>query len=176
MLCQRCGKNEASYQLTKIVGDQKTVLKLCPECAHKAGFEQSLSAGSFPVANFLSSIIPQGEQAEASSLPQLKCSGCGLTYRDFSDGGQLGCQQCYQTFFDHLKDLLRRIHGSNEHAGKVPRSSRETFIARRELNKLQQQMKKAVEREDFEEAAALRDQIHRMQSSDADTPQREDLK
>jgi protein arginine kinase activator len=77
--------------------------------------------------------------------------------------GQLGCHQCYQTFFDHLKDLLRRIHGSNEHLGKVPRSSRDKFLARRKLNKLQQQLKTAIESEDFERAALLRDKIQRLQ-------------
>jgi protein arginine kinase activator len=163
MLCQRCGKNEATIQLTKIVKGKKTVLKICMECAKKAGYEDSLSAGTFPVSSFLGSIMPEGSTADASDLPKLKCSGCGLTYSEFRKSGQLGCSLCYGTFFDHLKDLLRRIHGSNDHVGKVPRSSRDKFIARRKLNKLQQQMKMAVKSEDFEEAAALRDKIHRLQ-------------
>jgi protein arginine kinase activator len=166
MLCQRCGKNEATVQLTKIVKGKKTVLKICMECAQKAGYDQSLSAGTFPVSSFLGSIMPESGQSETDSLPKLKCPGCQLTYREFRASGQLGCYQCYQTFFDHLKDLLRRIHGSNEHVGKIPRSSREKFMARRKLNKLQQQMKMAIEKEDFEKAAVLRDKIHRLEFLD----------
>jgi protein arginine kinase activator len=164
MLCQHCGKNEASIQLTKIVKGKKTVVKICMECAKKAGYENSLSAGTFPVSSFLGSIMPEGSAAETGDLPKLKCSGCGLTYGEFRKSGQLGCSLCYRTFFDHLKDLLRRIHGSNDHVGKVPRSSRDKFIARRKLNKLQHQMKKAVKSEDFEQAAALRDKIQRLQN------------
>jgi len=164
MLCQRCGKNEAAIQLTKIVKGKKTVLRICMECAKKAGYEDSLSAGSFPVSSFLGSIMPEGSAAAAGDLPQLKCPGCGLTYAEFRNSGQLGCSLCYRTFFDHLKDLLRRIHGSNEHVGKIPRSSRDKFIARRKLNKLQQQMKMAVKSEDFEQAATLRDKIQRLQN------------
>jgi protein arginine kinase activator len=163
MLCQRCGKNEATIQLTKIVRGKKTVLRICMECAQKAGYENSLSAGTFPISSFLGSIMPESAEADANSLPQLKCPGCNLTYREFRKSGQLGCHQCYQTFFDHLKDLLRRIHGSNEHLGKVPRSSRDKFLARRKLNKLQQQLKTAIESEDFERAALLRDKIQRLQ-------------
>jgi protein arginine kinase activator len=162
MLCQKCGQNEATVHFTKIENRKKMVLNLCLECAQEAGFENSLSGGSM-VGSFLAGIIPDGETADAKSLPKLECPGCGLSYADFGQNGRLGCSRCYGTFFDHLKDLLRRIHGSTEHMGKVPRSSREKFIARRELNKLHQQMKKAIEKEDFEKAAGLRDQIRKLE-------------
>jgi protein arginine kinase activator len=162
MLCQKCGKNEAKVQFTNIEDKKKQVLNLCLECAQEAGYENSVSSGSM-VGSFLAGIIPDSATASAKSLPKLKCSGCGLTYAEFGRNGQLGCSRCYGTFFDHLKDLLRRIHGSTQHVGKVPRSSREKFIARRELNKLQQQMKKAIEKEDFEKAAGLRDQIRKLE-------------
>ncbi len=163
MLCQHCGKNEAAIQLTKIIKGKKTVVKVCLACAKKEGYEDSLSAETIPVSSFLGSIMPEGSQSDTEKLPGLKCPECGLTYSEFRKKGQLGCASCYQTFFDHLKDLLRRIHGSNEHVGKLPRSSRDKFIARRKLNKLQQQMKMAVKSEDFEQAAILRDKIQRLQ-------------
>jgi len=37
---------------------------------------------------------------------------------DFRDSGRLGCDQCYVSFDTHLRDLLRRLHGSSQHVGE----------------------------------------------------------
>lgn len=163
MLCEDCGKRKASVHVTQIVNNQKTVMNLCLECAKKHGFEDALSTGSFTLSNFLAGIIQESEAESTKPLPKLKCPGCGLSYREFRQHGRLGCHRCYETFFDNLMDLLRRIHGSNEHGGKVPRSAQEKFMVRKELKKLHLEMKKAVDRELFEKAAELRDQIRKLE-------------
>jgi len=163
MLCEDCGKKEAKVEVTKMEKNEKITLKLCIDCAKKLGFEDSLSIGSFSLGSFLAGIIQKSEAESTKPLPEIECPGCGLDYGEFRQHGRLGCSRCYETFFDYLKDLLRRIHGSNDHVGKVPRSSREKFLARRELKKLHQEMKRAVEREEFEKAADLRDQIRKLE-------------
>jgi protein arginine kinase activator len=168
MLCQDCGKKEARVDFTQMVKNEKTVLKLCLDCAKKRGFEDSLSAGSITLGNFLASIIQKSEAESTEPLPKIKCPGCHLDYGEFRQHGRLGCSRCYDVFSDYLKDLLRRIHGSNDHVGKVPRAAREKFLARRELKKLHQKMKRAVEKEEFEKAADLRDQIRKLELKEAD--------
>ncbi len=168
MLCEDCGKKEAKFEFTHMVNDEKTVLKLCIDCAKKRGFENGLSSSPFSLGNFLASIIQKSEAESAKPLPKIKCAGCGLSYGEFRQHGRLGCSRCYQTFFDNLKDLLRRIHGSNDHVGKVPRSSRDKFLARRELKRLHQEMRRAVEKEQFEQAAVLRDRIRKLELKEAD--------
>jgi protein arginine kinase activator len=167
MLCEDCGKKEARVEFTQMENNDKTVLKLCIDCAKKRGFEDTLSASSFSLGNFLAGIIQKSEAEGTKPLPKLECPGCGLDYEEFRQHGRLGCSRCYETFFDYLKDLLRRVHGSNDHVGKVPHSAREKFLARRELKKLHQEMKKAVEREEFERAANLRDQIRKLELKEA---------
>jgi protein arginine kinase activator len=167
MLCEDCGKKEAKVEVTQMVKNEKTVLRLCVDCAKKRGFEDSLSTSSISLGNFLASIIQKSEAESTEPLPKIKCPGCNLDYAEFRQHGRLGCSRCYDTFFDYLKDLLRRIHGSNDHVGKVPRSAREKFLARRELKKLHQEMKRAVEREEFERAANLRDQIRKLELKEA---------
>ena len=81
--------------------------------------------------------------------------------RDFRDTGRLGCAECYQAFGDHLRDLLRRFHGSSQHVGErylVPGVNGEAS-ARSQLLDLRDQLRRAVENENFELAAELRDQI-----------------
>ncbi|KPL19833.1 MAG: hypothetical protein AMJ92_01320 [candidate division Zixibacteria bacterium SM23_81] len=174
MLCEDCGKKKATVHFTQIVSNKKTALNLCLDCARNRGFENSLSTGSFSLGNILASFIQESEEAGTKPLPKIKCQGCGLSYQDFREYGRLGCHRCYETFFDNLKDLLRRIHGSNDHAGKVPRSAQEKFIVRKELKKLQREMKRAVEREDFEEAAAFRDKIRKLQHKRTGKTEQED--
>jgi protein arginine kinase activator len=168
MLCDECGKKEAVFKEIQIGKNRKKILNLCQDCAKKHEFSADLPAITFSIGNMLASFIKQSEAESTKPLPKVKCSVCGLSYGEFRQHGRLGCSRCYETFFDNLKDLLRRIHGSNDHVGKVPRSAREEFIARKELKKLQQEMRRAVEKEEFEKAANLRDQIRRLELKGAD--------
>ena len=89
------------------------------------------------------------------------CPYCGTTPEDFRRTGRLGCSQCWAHFEEQLRALLRRIHGSTQHVGKLylgDASEDEDREAR--LNQLKRRLQRAVEVEDFETAADLRDQIH----------------
>jgi protein arginine kinase activator len=106
--------------------------------------------------------------APAGSTPPApvknKCAKCGLTYEDFKKIGRLGCGACYVSFKGSLAPLLKRIHGSNQHMGKSPSpvSMKELKITTKlhdELEAAKAELTKAVKKEEFEEAAALRDKI-----------------
>jgi protein arginine kinase activator len=97
--------------------------------------------------------------AEEVGSDLAKCQRCGLTYSEFRDGGRLGCSNCYQAFKDQIKPLLRRIHGSNVHIGKSPHMSQGIFEKRREIESLKMELGRAIETEDFEKAAEIRDRI-----------------
>jgi len=79
---------------------------------------------------------------------------------DFRESGRLGCPQCYASFEGHLRDLLRRLHGSTQHVGEVylPPGGSAEDPARRVVE-LRDQLRRAVEAENFELAAELRDRI-----------------
>jgi protein arginine kinase activator len=91
----------------------------------------------------------------------LRCSACGSTLKEFRESGRLGCAQCYESFAAHLRDLLRRLHGSSQHVGEryaVPGAAGATD-PRLQLLDLKEQLRRAVEMENFELAAELRDRI-----------------
>ena len=98
----------------------------------------------------------------AASADGVRCASCGSTLRDFRDSGRLGCDQCYATFDAHLRDLLRRLHGSSQHVGErydAPGDLEGAADPRSRLLELKAQLRRAVEGENFELAAELRDRI-----------------
>lgn len=93
------------------------------------------------------------------------CPQCGLTAEDFNKTGRLGCSECYKTFGSELAIVLRRLHGRNQHVGKIPALNPTQVAARNELLSLRRALKQAVDHEQFEKAAELRDRINVVEKS-----------
>jgi protein arginine kinase activator len=164
MLCQDCNKREASIHLTQIVNNEKIILNLCKICAEKRGFHSPFEQMPFPLAEFVTGMIgpnkekPHGK-TEKSEAPDIKCPNCGLTFSEFGKIGRLGCAKCYQAFRPELSDILRKIHGSADHRGHVAVQPSEDLQPMREEKRLREELRRAIESENFEEAAHIRDQI-----------------
>jgi protein arginine kinase activator len=165
MKCQDCGKKEATVHLTQVINDDKVVLNLCKECAEKRGFRNPLEGVPFPLAEFLSSMLTQAQMKKQTKEDEVVCSACGLSFSEFAKAGRLGCGNCYVTFKDQLEDLLRKVHGSTHHRGKFPQTKTDVMKPLWEENKLHEELKKAIEQEDFEKAAQIRDQIKALSGS-----------
>ncbi|HWO90145.1 MAG TPA: UvrB/UvrC motif-containing protein [Gemmatimonadales bacterium] len=164
MKCENCGERDAVIHLTQIQDSQVTTLHLCEPCAAEKGVDTGATVAKFPLGDFLASLGKVGSAPEVGV--DIACEGCGATLADFRATGRLGCARCYDSFEAHLRDLLRRLHGSSVHAGepyhgaaapegrKPRRADRDTDLAR-----LKEQLRRAVEAENFELAAELRDKI-----------------
>lgn len=159
MLCQDCGKREATVHLTQVVNDEKVELHLCRECAENRKFHTPFEGVPFPLAEFLASMLDQSLIKKPGKISDTKCPTCGMSFSDFSKSGRLGCGNCYTIFKSQLNGLLRKIHGSTQHRGKAPLIPGDVMKPLREERKLQDELKKAIEEENFEKAAQLRDRI-----------------
>ena len=109
---------------------------------------------------------PWCEEPGALPLPELQepetsfsCPECGTTYYDFQKSGRLGCGKCYETFSRELSELLRKIHGSDKHVGKMPFMGDEMLKEQEDLQRLKSELKSLIQGEEFEKAAVLRDRI-----------------
>lgn len=100
-----------------------------------------------------------------SITDNLKCSQCGLTFQGFSQTGRFGCSQCYNTFKGQMSPLLRRIHGKTYHVGKVPRRTGGQLRIKHEINRLKGELQEAINAEEYERAAVLRDQIKQIEQN-----------
>ncbi len=162
MLCDHCGENEAVIHLTQIVDNQMGTYHLCEACAAEKGLEPDPEIPNFPLTDFLAQMGKQ-ESEPAESAPGA-CEYCGLTLDDFKRTGRLGCSHCYVTFEAHLRGLFRRLHGGTQHVGKVYLPPDPTEAERSEqISRLRRKLNVAVEREEFEQAAEIRDQIQELE-------------
>lgn len=160
MLCDDCKDKQASVHITKINNNQKTEKHLCDTCAQKSG-ELTFSSATdakFAVQDFLKGMLGHGLAGPAQPRTAV-CPGCGMTYSDFSRSGKIGCGQCYQTYGDRLEPLLRRIHGTAGHTGKVPKRGGGKLALRQQLRQLRDELDGLVGREEYEQAAKVRDEI-----------------
>jgi protein arginine kinase activator len=165
MLCDNCGSGEAEIHLTQIVNNEMRTLHLCQACAAQKGVEGTTVPPNFPLADLLSQMGKEASPAPGGSAgPPAPCGFCGLSFKEFRDSGRLGCPNCWSAFEPQLRALLRRIHGSTQHVGKVYLSPDPSISERAmRLERLRRKLDRAVELEDFERAAELRDQIRALE-------------
>lgn len=165
MLCDHCGKNEAEVHLTQIVDNEMTTVHLCPGCAAEKGLDAGASAKNLPLTDFLAQ-MGQAAISDQEATAVGPCSYCHTTVDDFRRTGRLGCPHCYSIYETQLRAILRRIHGSTQHLGKVyvPPASTDADRSAR-LAGLRRKLQHAVESEDFERAAVIRDQIRELEAA-----------
>jgi protein arginine kinase activator len=162
-ICELCGENPAAVHLTQVLDDQMTVLHLCKACAAEKGVESPEIPDSSPLTDFLAQMDLSGDQPRPDDSGE-GCPFCGLTYGKFRETGRLGCPHCWESFETQLRGLLRRIHGSTRHAGKVYLPADPSAAERRQrLEAMRRKLERAVESEDFERAAELRDSIQELE-------------
>jgi protein arginine kinase activator len=166
-LCDMCGEPGAVVHLTHVVENETKTSHLCEKCAAEKGIQTSAPQSNLHLADFLSKMGGDAIPSGAGTLQEdLTCPFCGLTTEGFKDLGRLGCPQCYPTFEAYLRGLLRRIHGGTQHVGKVylPPDPSASELEKR-LETLKRKLTRAVNTEDFERAAELRDQIRTLEPS-----------
>ncbi|MDE7325372.1 MAG: UvrB/UvrC motif-containing protein [Lachnospiraceae bacterium] len=187
MLCGICKEKEATVFYTEIINGAKKEQYLCGECAAKSTglrLKAPFGNGEFSLGTLLSGLfeesVPGEEKGEdvrvAEPGSKLSCPGCGMTYPKFLEGGVLGCPSCYQSFGRTLLRKIRSKQGADVHTGRGPKH----FTALKEAAKTQEmapklderarlsmQLKQAVEREDYELAARLRDALRAARKQEA---------
>jgi protein arginine kinase activator len=158
--CEQCHEREAVIHLTQIVNEQVTTLHLCERCAAEKGVESPGAVAKTPLGTFLAAMgkgLPETAPAPRSTEV---CGRCGASLKDFHESGRLGCPDCWRTFEIPLRDLLRRLHGSTHHLGeRYAETALPPVGGRIEAAELREQLRLAVETENFELAAELRDQL-----------------
>jgi protein arginine kinase activator len=167
MLCHDCQEKEAEVHLTAIEAEEMRSVHLCVGCANQRGISAEAAetvTDSPPLADFLAQLGSSGPQTPIPDSLE-PCPFCGISAADFRKAGRVGCSQCYVQFEAQLRGLLRRIHGSSHHAGKLYISEGSDITDRLgQISSMRRRLKRAIETEDFETAAELRDRIHDMET------------
>jgi protein arginine kinase activator len=161
MLCDNCKDRDSVFTLVQIVEGSPKELHLCEKCAAAKGVEPTQGASA--PAPQLEKLIQQMQQQPASmqgAADAARCTFCSATLADFRSTGRLGCAHCYGAFENNLRGLLRRVHGSARHTGRRYEPPRPDSMQRAvTLGELRDRLKRAIESEQFELAADIRDRI-----------------
>lgn len=152
--CGEC-KKPIAVCYTEIVGDSITHTSMCVDCPE---LQKRLHGTS-----------PQDLVANQTGGAGLECGNCGTTLEEIRRGHRLGCSECYNVFGDvlllemqanqHLSPRL--ISGKKAfplHMGRSPGEILAINPSSR-LLALNEALKETLSREDYEQAAFLRDQI-----------------
>ena len=154
MLCEKCGKNNATVMYTQIINGQKSTLNICSSCASQESIFDNFG-----------SILSFGTR---QSTQNTMCPVCNMTLSEFSRKGRAGCGECYNTFRSHASAMLRKIHGTSKHTADatLPKAEEpKKEVAKSPLEKLKEELAKAIAEENFEQAAVLRDKIRETEAS-----------
>ena len=175
MQCEHCD-NKATVFYTQIIDGIGKKTCLCESCASEQGITD-------PEGFLLGSqdIQKQGDSSKPKGLPKIEaatkkppnrcCSGCGFAFDDLKKTGRLGCSECYHFFREEIKNNLGSMHKGTSHAGRVPEGMLQAFKERQELEQLQENLDAAVSSEDYEKAAALRDEMSKISSLETTPPE-----
>ena len=162
--CHICGKR-ASISLTQIINGQVSELALCEDCAKKNGlfdpgtlsfaekfFPEEFKARVDKLVRELTERVCDGETSGGDDV-LVRCPACGFELPVFRKTGRLGCPTCYTVFARELS--LESASDVSEYEEEVDEKAR-----------LETELREAIEREDYEAAAQLRDRIRNLNSAD----------
>ena len=169
MLCENCKKNTATVHMKGLLNGAQTELHLCQECSfNMVNMEMPISLENIfkGILESVQSMGPMtiGQMGQASRPASRKkapgpCTVCALSYEQFKTTGKLGCEACYQAFPKEIVALFKNVQGSSHHEGKFPKRFGTQMRQQREVDKLRSSLKTAIDDENYEEAARIRDQI-----------------
>ena len=166
MLCEKCHQKQATVHMQQIVNGTKTEMHLCQDCSTQMDSPISIDTIFNGLLGSFLSMAAEKQSRPESRTHYEPCPICGMTYDGFkSCGGKLGCAQCYTVFSRELANILKNVQASTRHEGKYPQKSGRSMFQKREAARLRKLMKTAIEDENFEEAARLRDEIRDIEAS-----------
>lgn len=173
MLCEKCKKRTATVFYNENINGKTRSYSLCGECAAKLREKGELQDITSMVGSFADPFSALhddlfggffGMPVALNAAAQKKCPVCSCTYAEIGKTGKVGCPECYNVFRNELAGLLSSVHGTTTHTGSVPARHRAKKERDERLQNMRNELQEAIGREDYEKAAALRDEIRKLQN------------
>lgn len=167
--CDKCDR-PATHHSVEIVNKQKIEKHFCDIHAAEEGMAVKSVGGAAqqhtPLNELLTNFVKLHSGAP-ESVDEVTCENCGLTFPEFRESSLMGCPSCYSSFEQPLEPLLERAHGTGtHHVGKVPRRGGASEVRQQQLLRMRRRLDEAVDSEDYELAARLRDELRRVEGGE----------
>ena len=163
MKCDHC---DGVPVVTEVVVEngKKVEHHLCEKCAAELGVTPQAHA---PINELITKFVLSHAGGKTASGPACKCEHCGLSFAEFRKSGLMGCSACYGAFEAQVGPLIERAHeGGTHHIGKIPRRAGASVERQERITVLRRKLSDAIEAEQYEQAAILRDQIRRFEEGE----------
>lgn len=166
MMCQLCGKRPANVCINIDINGVRSQKFICEKCAEERKLRDNpTGAVILALVNDIR-LANEGSQADDNLADNIDrtCFVCGTTYSDYAKTSKLGCPECYESFKDLLEPVLEKITKPSPESELRKVREKQNKEIRSDILKLQMQLKKCVENEDYENAAVLRDKIAQLKA------------
>ncbi|MCR5783221.1 MAG: UvrB/UvrC motif-containing protein [Clostridia bacterium] len=167
MLCDNCRKREANTHIKRIINGEASSEDLCAECAARLGYRTAFGGFGTDFGSLFSKFFSD-RQPLGRLNAGIACEKCGTTFEEIAETGEVGCPECYRTFYDKLMPMIESVHGNAAHTGGAPDSAlRDREAAqedrRRKAVMLREELTRAIQEENYEHAAELRDALRELE-------------
>ncbi len=162
MTCEICCIKEAVFHIKQIVGKEEIELHLCQSCAAIRGINTSTNNGDVSISQLLTNLIDIKSNLKKTQAKAV-CPKCAYTFDKFKKSGRLGCNECFVVFSKQIRVLMHKMFGTIQHKGKYPIKLQAYKMYMDDIQTLKLKLEQALDKEDYEEAAVLRDKIRQMQ-------------
>ena len=164
MKCENCNEHDATVHYTEIENTEKREIHLCEEC-----YRQKLTPvqKALDFTEMLKGLLHGTVQDQGASARAI-CPTCGISLAEFRASGRLGCPNDYRVFREALAPLVEKLQHGVRHVGKVPVRAGAQLEKKNELIRLRRELERAVQREEYEQAAELRDRVRKLAGDEDD--------
>ena len=160
MKCEICGLKDAVIHIRQIQKETVHELHICEDCAQEKGLLRE-EESELPIANLLSGLL-EGRDVSGGADARESCPRCGMKAADFRKQGKLGCPECFTAFEKDVRAIVSQMAARPRHTGKLPATLEMEKPAPAEG--LREELRAAVEREEYELAARLRDRLRDLEA------------
>lgn len=180
MLCERCKKNEATFHKSIYINGKGYETNLCENCARDINFDNFEINDVFDFGfgdnrsynNIASEFFDDFMRIDDFFSPTTmflekntkKCPTCHSSFNDFLRTGKLGCNDCYETFQEEIRDMLENMDNPTDFDLEI--GTELNKIQPSKLEELTKDFNKAVEEERYEDAGKLKQQINELRKDD----------
>jgi len=156
-----CGNHDALIHVQQIINGEVREINLCSSCAEMKGLGDIKRMDGLSLSELLGKIagtVFETEEKESGRSIHVSCSGCGRGIREIIESNEMGCPECYNSFHSTIEGSVRDAYD-----GTIP--SRLEGIKNLLLDRksLQEELNHALEEEEYEKAALLRDEIEKIE-------------
>jgi protein arginine kinase activator len=162
MKCEICGLRDAVIHIRQIQKSSVNELHICEECAQEKGLIKEEDS-EISISNLLSGLIDSKDVSGAAETVE-SCPRCGMKASEFRKRGKFGCPECFTTFQRDIRSILSQMAGRTHHVGKLPKNVAVEDSSRSDRESLSVELRDAIEKEDYEKAASLRDRIRELEA------------